>query len=694
MKRTLLPLCLALAVAGCAPQAPTVDPDPTPTDPQGIQNDQDGDLILDVHEGGFAVDGVMPDWQTADADGDGVPNFKDLDSDGDGIPDRLEAGDDDIFTMPVDSDGDRIPDFLDDDSDGNCIPDAAEAGAIIGEALDSDADGVPDFADLDNDGDGIDDIYELAANPYGDLDGCDITDTNLDGVPDLYDTDSDGDCVLDMYEAGTSSFSRVPVDTDRNGIPDFRDLDSDGDSIPDSVELGAPCYGVPRDTDGDGIPDFQDTDSDGDGLSDWEEVNVYGTDPYDPDTDGDGFLDGAEVSAGTDPLDPASIIDGLYVVVRERTVTEESFTFYLRIQRGDIAFITDTTCSMGGTLNAVKNTFAKTLDELTATFDDVAGAAAYFDDYAFGSMGSRGIDKPFGFIIGTTTDFARVETAVRTMSLHSGADGPESAIEAYYQGASGAGYDQNCNRTFDSAEDVKPFIADSSDPFRGTGGEHYDPSTPGIGVRGGFGFREFSLPIILLATDNLMRHPSASGSHRATPGGCPIDADMSDVATALADIGGYVITVDVTPGSYSWGPGPEARALARLTNSMADLNGDGIKEELVINLSQSSAGFEAAFAEKIVTTVDQLVSSLKFAKLELQVAGDEYGFVTNIRPAYYSDIDTSDPELEFPFTLTFRGAVAGIGSDQTFLLKLLVIGDGGTLLDTMDIIVVVPARAG
>jgi hypothetical protein len=692
MHRALLPLSLLVALVGCTTAAPEPEPEPDP-DIVVEQSDYDGDLVLDVHEGGYAVNGEMPDWETVDRDADGQPNYRDLDSDGDGIPDRLESGDEDLLTIPIDSDGDLTPDFLDDDSDGNCIQDAGEAGPIIGEATDLDADGIPDFADVDNDGDGIDDVYEIAADPYGDLDRCDLMDTNIDGIPDLYDSDSDGDCILDMYEAGTSDWSRLPVDHDADTTPDFRDLDSDNDGFTDADEHGAACYEAPRDTDGDGLPDFQDTDADNDGLADADERDVFGTDPYDADSDGDGFLDGAEVSAGTDPLSSESVIDGLYVVVRERTVTEESFTFFLRIQRGDVAFITDTTCSMGGTLNAVKNTFATTLNDLTATFDDVAGAAAFFDDYPFGSMGSRGSDLPFGFIIGTTTDFAAVESAVRTMRLHSGADGPESGIEAYYQGASGAGYDMNCNGRYDSVEDVKPFLADSADPFGGTGGEHYNPSTPDIGVRGGFGFREYSLPVILLATDNLMRHPSASGSHRATPGGCPIDADMSDVVTALADIGGYAITVDVSNGS-SWGPGPEARTLARLSGSMADLNGDGTKEELVIPLSQSSSGFERAFAEKILLTVDQLVSSLKFDRLHLEVAGDEYGFVTNISPEFYSDIDTTDPELEFPFTLTFRGAVAGIAADQVFLLKLQVIGDGSTLLDEMDIIVLVPARAG
>lgn len=43
-------------------------------------------------------------------------------------------------------------------------------------------------------------------------------------------------------------------------------------------------------------------DSDGDGLYDWDELNVYGTDPYNVDTDGDTMTDGYEVYIGSDPL--------------------------------------------------------------------------------------------------------------------------------------------------------------------------------------------------------------------------------------------------------------------------------------------------------------------------------------------------------------------------------------------------------
>ena len=42
------------------------------------------------------------------------------------------------------------------------------------------------------------------------------------------------------------------------------------------------------------------TDSDGDGLSDYQEINTYGTDPFDPDSDNDGLPDGEEVNAWND----------------------------------------------------------------------------------------------------------------------------------------------------------------------------------------------------------------------------------------------------------------------------------------------------------------------------------------------------------------------------------------------------------
>ena len=47
-------------------------------------------------------------------------------------------------------------------------------------------------------------------------------------------------------------------------------------------------------------------DADGDLLPNYKEQKVYFTDANVADTDNDGVDDGAEILAGTDPLDPAS----------------------------------------------------------------------------------------------------------------------------------------------------------------------------------------------------------------------------------------------------------------------------------------------------------------------------------------------------------------------------------------------------
>jgi len=179
--------------------------------------------------------------------------------------------------------------------------------------------------------------------------------------------------------------------------------------------------------------------------------------------------------------------------------------------------------------------------------------------------------------------------------------------------------------------------------------------------------------------------------YSSTPGGCPSDAGGSDVARALDELGGYIIGLDVTGGGAisSYGPYPQMISLAGLTNSLADTDGDGdVDDELVWSLDQNSASFASDFSDFVVTAIDQLVSSIKFTEVTLEIEGDTYGFVTGITPSSYSGIEPEDVNLDF--TLTFRGVVPGTVEDQIFLLTLNIIGDGTTLLDSKDIVVQVP----
>jgi hypothetical protein len=680
MIRFLLP---ALALTACTlPSEPAKDNvvDDTAAEDSGggggggggapAQPDADEDSIIDIHEG------------DADSDGDGKPDLEDRDSDGDGIRDIVEAGDTDPMTLPVDTDGDGTADYLDSDSDGNCIPDNDEAGRSDGGAVDTDGDGTRDFQDNDNDGDGIPDRYELNS--------CAATDTDGDGTADYLDNDSDGDGIADRYEGGTTDFSDRPVDIDEDGIPDYLDTDSDNDGLSDSDEggTGGDPSVEPRDSDSDGRYDYADMDADGDSLPDASEVSM-GTDPFDPDSDGDGYSDGGEVTAGTNPLDSGSVIDGIYVEVPERTTVEERFDFELNIEMGDVGFIIDTTCSMGGTISAVASEFVNIVSDLTATLPDAAYGVGGHDDYAYGSMGSPGSDKPFYLLQQVTTDSSAAQAALRRLTTHSGADGPESGTEALYQAASGAGYDQNCNRSYDSNTDVYPFMASASDPFGGTGGQYYNSATVGGGTLGGFGFRDYALPVVVLASDNYFRDPESSNrSYNSTPGGCPIDAGFSDAVTAFTDLGAYFIGISVN-GTLGY---PQMIDFAQRTGSYADLDGDGVADEEVVQ-TWSSYGGSTSFRSTIVNAITQVVQSVRFSRVDLFVDGDAYGFVTAIEPAYYEDLGADDAGTVLPFTLTFRGTVAATTEDQLYRLTLNVLGDSSVLLDTLDIIVVVPGTA-
>jgi len=632
-----------------------------------LYDDADNDGIIDGHDG------------EDDADDDGTPNYLDTDSDGDTIPDRIESGDDDVMTLPIDSDQDGIADFLDADSDNNCIFDIDEAGSDgSGGIADTDNDGIHDFADNDNDGDGISDVVEIGLD-------CGTPDSDGDTIPNYMDIDSDGDGIGDKYESGTSAWEDDPADTDGDGTPDYLDADSDGDGIPDAIESGvSDPTEEPKDTDGDGTYDFADTDADGDSLPDWDEINIHGTDPYDADSDGDGFSDGGEVAAGTDPTDPGSIIDGIYIEVPERTSTESNFEFELRIQMGDVAFLLDTTCSMGSTINAMADEFSSIVTALNTLIPDAEYGFATYDDYAYASYGySADGDKPFILRQQVTDNTAAVQAQLASVPLHYGGDSPESTMEALYQGASGLGYDQNCNGIYDSATDVKPYLVSVDDPFGGGGGQSFSAVSSGGGELGGFGFRDYALPVMVYATDNLLRDPDAG---YGTPGGCPIDAGQSDVVDAIAELGGY--TVGVMAGG--WASTAQMETLAEATGSMADTDGDGVADDLLVF---TWTGSSSAFRDTVTNAIEDLINSIRFSKVALEVEGDDWGFVTRIEPEFYDNIDPSSGVDVLDFTLHFRGVIAATTEDQLYALTLNVIGDENIMLDTMDIIVVVPGTS-
>jgi hypothetical protein len=346
-----------------------------------------------------------------DTDADGTPDYLDKDSDADGIPDGVEAGDDSLTTKPTDTDLDKIPDYVDSDSDNDGTSDKVEVDA----GFDSDGDLIPDYRDEDSDNDDLDDEDErkLGLDPLdSDSDHDNISDgdegledADSDGVANALDDDSDDDGTSDEDEAGDTSDDTPPVDTDFDGTSDFLDLDSDGDGLPDKQE-----------------------ESCGRGVIDG---------------DGDGYGDLAEVSIGSDPCDDSDTVkdhgvEFFFILPYEAPEQEDTLRFVPTVKKADVFFNVDTTGSMGGVIASLKSGLSTIITTTRERVTDSAFGVAQFEDYPVTPFGSTG-DEPFHLLSGLTGDTTLAQAATDQLSLGSGYDTPESGYEALFQAADGSG---------------------------------------------------------------------------------------------------------------------------------------------------------------------------------------------------------------------------------------------------------------
>jgi len=371
--------------------------------------------------------------------------------------------------------------------------------------------------------------------------------------------------------------------------------------------------------------------------------------------------------------------DGYCVSVTEGDDMPLELTFDVQYKVADVAFLLDTTCSMSSLANAMADEFASIASDLAGTIPDITFGAATFDDYAYSDFGSSP-DLPFILRQQQTSDVGMAQSALSSIPIHSGGDTTESSLEALYQGATGTGYDQDCDGNLDGSTDVPPFIAWGGDAFSGTEAGVFNEEIEGTGELGGFGFREDVLPILIIATDADMR--DNDDTRYRTPGGCPDDAGMSGVLGALSALRAKVIGVGVNFGSsaFAWS---QMEALAAGTGSEGDMDGDGTTEPAVISWSGSSSDFR----EAIVDAVEGLVEEGHFDEVRLIVADDPYGLVDEIDPEAYYDVDSG---TEVTFTVTFHGTIAAEETDQTYPVSFQLVADGDIILDTLTVYVLVP----
>ena len=624
-------------------------PPPPPCSP-----DEDGDQIPDEIEGKSA--GI-------DTDGDGSPDFQDPDSDADSLPDLLEGQT--IFVgcnTPQNTDGDALPDFRDPDSDGNGLPDALEvypSGAPFDpqkpapNPADTDGDNIPDYADPDNDGDSLPDPLELQGGAAVDTDG--------DGLPDLDDADSDADSIADAFEA--------LADPDSDKIPAFRDLDSDADGIPDACEAG-PGHALPDpppDTDNDGKYDPLDVDSDADGLLDGAEdldldcsLDPGETSRTTADTDGDGTSDFIEVTLGSDARDgqvtPATLGKAYFVVpyLLAPSPAEAVLPLKTNLNQGDVAFIVDTTATMGGEIQELKLGMTSIIQTLYADIPDLAVGVAGFDDFPSGNYGAQGVDLPF-YVAGAkgtvSKNLADNLGAVMTLNVHDGGDSPESHVAAMHRALT------DYFLLWDSGQ-----IPPSGAPFGRYGSLH---------------FRAGAFPVLVLISDA----PFHNGRRSNNPGllhdpysfnGTPPfpAATVDDLIASMKTRGARFIGVSATDGVRGGGdPYEDMAYLADMTGSSVPPGafGGGLCQtglagsflppdgpitpeapggscRLVFDISSNGAGLSSS----VVTGVKTVLKSVKL-DLRALASGDGGSvdavdtFIASIAVAPAGDVDPAEP---------------------------------------------------
>lgn len=392
-----------------------------------------------------------------------------------------------------------------------------------------DVDGPDDAGLVDTDGDFIPDAVE----------GCDV-DSDGDRVPNCEDLDSDDDGILDATEAGDSDVATRPVDTDGDEVPDYLDDDSDDDHVPDADEAGDDDLDTPpADSDDDGVYDFRDTDSDDDGLFDGSETGCFlSTSRLDPDSDDDGSSDLVEVALGSDPCtaasDPYQLVDAV-VVVSTGSVQTIELELVASPRRVDILFNMDATGSMEEELNDLDANLSTTvIDRLETDFpeSDFGYGVSAYRDFPMAPFGSPG-DYPFRLLQRISTIGAQSEAALGLLSTGGGNDQPESGWEALYQIATGAG-----GVTW-SGGSIDPF--DSSDGFE-----------LGVadGTRGGAGFRDGALPLVVHVTDAANHaagdyEEDVTGAHSSGDALGALESELGARVLGLVSIGNATARAEV-----------------------------------------------------------------------------------------------------------------------------------------------------
>lgn len=516
--------------------------------------------------------------------------------------------------------------------------------------------------------------------------------------------DADADGLYDEYES--------MQDWDHDGVANDHDTDSDGDGLLDADESGALGGCRARDTDHDGIPDYLDTDSDNDGLSDTEEVSTYHTDPLNADTDGDGFDDLGEIaSSSANPLDPSIGIpaDDYYVVLPyERDMVDRPLSFGTSLQQADVFIMIDRTGSMSEEISALKSSLATTVSRMAMEIPNIGvgfGGFAGFGGAAAGHVtcvlgvcsgpdGPEG-DVPFHLYSTITTDATEMVTDVMPVAADQGGATWASFNEALYQAATGEG--------------IAPWVPP----------QNCTPIPDEVGTRYGYPcFRPGSLPIMVVISDSSSKNgPLVGASGTYDPTGFtmgPPPHTYAQTRDALGYIGARVIgiaSIDGCGPEVSSPTGIQQYSVYATDTGTVDATGSPI----VFTIGCNGTGLGDRLVDavrEIATETPQNITTRVTDGADFPMGATEIdarSFIKAITPTTLVEPPNTIPCPdatrcdEFSFSGVRPGGtvifnvhfyndfVPPAASAQIFRATIGVLGNGVAILDSHEVIIVVPA---
>jgi hypothetical protein len=374
--------------------------------------------------------------------------------------------------------------------------------------------------------------------------------------------------------------------------------------------------------------------------------------------------DAGPVDAGVDGGPPIDVCVELPYLEPPRQVDVD---FLGRILSADVLFLVDTTGSMTEEIEQIRvNLRDRIVPELAAAIGDVRFSVASLADFPVGMYGERD-DVPFILQQASTTDIGAVQRALDRLPSSNGQDGPESQTEALYQAATGEG--------------IGTFVPRARCPD---------------GTVGYPCFRSEGSRIFLLFTDAEF-HNGPAGTNRYLDDVEPSPHQYGEAVAAMQRIGAKVL------GLFSGGTDRLAlrdlELVARDTGAV-DESGDPI----VIDLGTDGRLLGSAVVDAVRTVVDEVpididlvvedvegdeLDATEFVREVVAVRADPEGGALNLGDRF----DDVRPGTRVFFSVLLRNETLPPSREpRSYLMRIVLRGDGVTRLDVTVVRVVIPGE--